>query len=227
MKVSILTVTKRVGWEKYAEESLLNQTYKDFEYIVVTENPLHFTKLKPTIIDAPAKRKVSNLNASNNEGLRHCKGEYIIFYQDFILLEPDCIEKLVNLATPNTFVTTLTKNPDGEEEDPRYTWLDAPRPCLPQEWEENVGLAPMAILKELGGYDEEYDDGWAWNNVNVAERAEMLGCNFVLDESNRPQLIFHIKEPVLNKNMPLNGELHALVMQKIKDGELPLKNTYL
>ena len=225
--ISIVTVTKRTGWEEIAEESLLKQTYKDFEYIVVTEEPLHFTKLSPKVVQAPKKTRISNLNASNNEALRHCNGEYVIFYQDFIVLESDTIEKLVALATPDTLVTTLTRNPEGDEEDPRYLWIDGPRPCLPGEWEENVGLVSMKVLKELGGYDEEYDNAWAWNNVNVAERAEMLGCKFILDESNRPQLIHHKKEPELNPNLPLNGDFHAQRMADIRAGKHPLKNPYL
>lgn len=225
--ISVLTVTKRAGWEKIAEESLLSQTYQDFEYIVVTEQPLTFTKLEPKIIQAPPKVRISGLNASNNAGLRECKGKYVVFYQDFIILPPDCLEKLVALATDNTFVTTLTKNPEGEEDDPRYLWIDGPRPCMAEEWEENVGLAPMKILKELGGYDEEYDNGWAWNNVNVSCRAEMLGCNFICDESNRPQLIYHKKEPDLNPNIPLNGDFHNKRMKDIAEGKHPIKNPYL
>lgn len=225
--ISVLTVTKRTGWESIAEESLLAQTYQDFEWIVVTEYPLNFTKLNPTILPAPPKTKVSGLNASNNTGLKFCKGKFVVFYQDFIILPPDCLEKLVALADNKTFVTTVTKNPEGEEEDERYLWVDQPRPCLPEEWEENVGLAPMKILKQLGGYDEDYDNGWAWNNVNVACRAEMLGCKFICDESNRPQLIHHKKEPELNPNIPLNGEFHEQRMIDIQNGKHPLKNPYL
>ena len=231
--ISVLTVSKRTGWEHIAEKCLKAQTYKDFEWVVVTEDAYSHSCLqswgntKVTHLLAPKKTRKSNLSASNNEGLRHCQGKYVVFYQDFIILPPDCLEKLVALATDNTFVTTLTKNPEGEEEDPRYLWIDGPRPCMPEEWEENVGLAPMKILKELGGYDEEYDNGWAWNNVNISCRAEMLGCDFICDESNRPQLIYHKKEPDLNPNMPLNGDFHNQRMKDIAEGKHPIKNPYL
>ena len=36
--ISVLTVSKRRGWEKLAKESLDNQTYKNFEWIIVTED---------------------------------------------------------------------------------------------------------------------------------------------------------------------------------------------
>lgn len=246
--ISILTVTKRDGWQGPAVRSLQRNFMSlgkkkghpaFYEWVIVAEDTgtknmkwLQEEALVPipfTILQAPPKKEgnFSNLSSSNNAGLKMCVGEYVVFYQDFIELEPDCLEKLVALATPTTFVTTLTRNPEGELEDGRYTWQDEVRTCWPEEWEENVGLAPMAILRELGGYDEEYDQGWAWNNCNVAERAEMLGCNFLLDETNRPQLLYHKKEPELNPDMPLNRELHLQRMKDIRDGKFPIRLNYL
>ncbi len=220
--ISVLTVSKRRGWEKLARESLNNQTYKNFEWVIVTEDDYKSEYFEGAIhLKAPNKIRTSNLSASNNHGLKHCEGKYIIFYQDFIKLPPDCFEKLLELATPKTFVTTCTINPDGSN-DVRYLGFDLPRPCLAEEWEENVGLAPLAILKELGGYDEEYDNGWAWNNCNVAERAEILGCNFILDESNNPLLLAHDIEQI-----EPNGEFHAKRMREIRNGTRPLKLNYI
>ncbi len=233
--ISVLTSSKRLGWEDVAVKSLNNQTYTDFHWIVVADAwPLHLPKQlnrgqTVNVVVPPPKKEgnFSNLSTSNNSGLKLCGGDYVVFYQDFIELEPDCLEKLVALATPTTFVTTLTRNPEGELEDGRYTWQDEVRTCWPEEWEENVGLAPMAILRELGGYDEEYDKGWAWNNCNVAARAEMLGCKFLLDETNRPQLLFHVKEPDLNPDMPDNGDFHHKRMNDIREGKFPLRLNYL
>lgn len=235
-KVTVLTVTKRGGWSKVAIECLERQTFKDFNWVIVYEpgeilyedtKRLSRSKLDITLVQAPIPKRVSNLSASDNEGLRACTGKYVMFYQDFIILEDDCMEKLVKLAKPDLFLTTLTRNVEGDEEDPRYTWQDEVRECHAVEWEENVSMAPLKAFKELGGYDEEYDNGWAWNNCNVAERADMLGYRFLLDETNRPQLIFHVKEPVLNPNMPENGDLHDKTMNAIRAGKKPLKLNYL
>jgi len=235
-KITVLTVTKRGGWAKVAIESLQRQTFKDFNWVIVYEAGeilyedtvrLSKSNLDITLVQAPIPKRISNLSASDNAGLRACTGKYVMFYQDFIILEDDCMEKLVKLAKPDLFLTTLTKNVEGDEEDPRYKWLDEVRECYPQEWEENVAMAPLKAFKELGGYDEEYDNGWAWNNCNVAERADMLGYRFLLDETNRPQLIFHVKEPVLNPDMPPNGELHDKTMKDIRSGKKPLKLNYL
>lgn len=227
VKVSVLTVTKRDGWQEIAEKSLAKQTYRGFEWVVVTEQLLGVKSATVYLAPTHIPGNFSNLNASLNAGLRNCSGEYVVFYQDFIELEPDCLEKLVALADSKTFVTTLTRNPVGEVDDGRYTWQDEVRKCWPEEWEANVSIAPMAVIRELGGFDEEYDKGWSWDNVNIAERAEMLGCKFLLDETNRPQLLYHKKEPELNPDMPLNGDFHVKRMQDIKDGKFPLRLNYL
>lgn len=224
-KVSVLTVSARNDWEQLAIESLKRQTYQDFEWIVVHENPDSLDILPAEVIKAPLARRNNNLNASNNEGIRHCNGDYIVFYQDWIELESDCIEKLLDLTDHQTFVTTLTRNADGKD-DMRYTGADCPRPCLPEEWEENVAIAPKQVFYELGGYDEEYDWGWAWDNVNIAERASLLGYKFILDESNRPQLHPHDRIE-RSHNLEPNGERHAQTMRDIKSGLRPLHNTYL
>lgn len=219
-KVSVLTVSKRTGWEQIALDSLARQTFRDFEYVVVSEDPLEIPS-----IPAPPKTRRSNLSASNNVGIKNCSGRYIVFYQDFIELPPDCLEKLVSLADRNTFVTTLTLNPPGKEDDPRARVGEPVKSCRPEEWEENVAIAPAAILRYLGGYDEEYDQGWAWNNNNIACRAAMVGCKFLIDPTNNPQLIPHEDEA---KNIGvLNGDFHNQRMADIEQGKFPVRLDYL
>jgi hypothetical protein len=212
---SVLMVTKRRGWRTCLERNIIGQTIACNNVIIVEEG-----------VNAPKKTRKSNLNASLNAGLKQVKTEFVIFYQDFIDLNPNCFAKLLELADEETFVTTCTKNPAGKIEDPRYLGVDGPRPCMPEEWEANVGIAPMKAVIELGGFDEEYDDGWSWDNVNLAERAAMLGYKFILDESNRPQLLPH---PPAHKDGELepNGEFHVKRMQEIRDGKRSIRCNYL
>jgi hypothetical protein len=228
---SVLTASKRTGWEEAAKRCIDAQTVQPKRWLIVPEDHPPFSLFYEgnqdyvaTIVEAPEKTKFSNLNASLNEGLRHIDTDYVIFYQDFIELQEDCFEKLLELATPKTFVTTCTPNYDGSD-DGRYTGSDLPRPCRPEEWEANVAIAPMQMLKDLGGFDEDYDWGWSWDNVNVAERAAMLGAKFILDESNRPKLYPH--EMSSHETLPKNGERHAKTMADIRSGRKPLKLNYL
>lgn len=224
--VDVLTVTKRTGWELAAATTLDAQSVKDINWIIVSEDPLAtadaLKDVKVMIVPPPEKIRISNLNRSLNAGLKMVTSEYVVFYQDFIDLEPDCIKKLLKEVTPRTFVTTATINADGTN-DGRYIGADLPRPCRPDEWEANVAIAPMLVIKELGGFDCEYDNAWSWDNVNLAERAAMLGIKFIIDESNRPKLLFHEKET----DMPINAQRHADTMEKIRRGQKPLKLNYL
>lgn len=225
---SVLTVSKRNGWQTAAWKQVENQTvyFNMDDWVCVQEGNIGSAKLYTswTIIPAPPKIRLSNLNASLNEGLRKIDTDYVIFYQDFINLPPDCFEKLLALADERTFVTTCTPNYDGSD-DGRYTGLAGPRPCRPEEWEANVAIAPMGIIKELGGFDEEYDNGWSWDNVNLAQRAAMLGCRFILDESNRPQLLPHEQKD--KETLPLNMERHNRTISLIRNGQKPIKLKYL
>lgn len=235
--IDCLTVTKRTGWYDIARDSILRQN-TDVHWVIVDESTKlqdeHQTMeffgdedyvLMTTFLSAPPKTRLSNLNASLNKGLRFCQTELVIFYQDFIILQNHCFEDLIDLSTGMgyAFVGTVTKNPPDSIEDPRYLGVDCVRPCTPDEWEANVAIAPMAVIQELGGFDEEYDNGWSWDNVNVAERAAMLGHKFFLDEANRPQLLNHPKE----KDMPPNGEFHVQRMREIQDGKRPISVSYL
>ena len=226
MSFTVLTVTKRVGWEETGLLSINRQTVQPDKWVIVYEEPLSIvvSDVDTQLIQAPPKLRICNLNASLNAGLKKINTDYVIFYQDFIDLQEDCFEKLLSLVDEKTFVTTCTPNYDGSD-DGRYTGMDGPRRCRPEEWEANVSIAPMKLIRELGGYDEEYDNGWSWDNVNLAQRAAMLGARFVLDESNRPILLRH--EQTSKQTMPINLDRHNRTIKAIREGTKPLKLDYL
>lgn len=213
--VDILTVSKRRGWEDGAVKSVAAQTVQPEQWVIVTELWLEMPEGVANVLQAPEKTRASNLNASLNEGLRNITADFVVFYQDFIDLQPDCIEKLLALADEKTFVTTCTPNYDGSD-DGRYTGINKPRECKPEEWEANVSIAPMAMLRELGGFDERLDNGWSWDNVNIAQRAAMLGAKFVLDESNRPKLLPH--ELTSRESLGLNYERNETIIHRMIEG---------
>lgn len=218
---TLLTVSKRIGWERKAVESVKRQTVQPKEWIVVCEE---LVNIEATVLAAPIAINPSNLNASLNLGLAQITTDYVIFYQDFIDLPEDCFEKLLNLAEPMRFVTTCTPNYDGSN-DTRYLGVDKPRVCLPEEWETNVAIAPMQRLRDIGGFDERLDAGWSWDNVNIAQRAAILGVRFIIDESNRPTLLEH--EQTSKLVMELNGALNDRLIQDIREGRSPLNIGYL
>lgn len=223
---SVLTVSKRDKWFDRACAQIQKQV-KPVKWVIVPEVPFEIEADLPCPVEfypAPMQVRASNLNASLNEGLRHIDTDFVIFYQDFIDLSRGCFSKLLSLVDDYTFVTTCTPNYNGSD-DVRFTGVRKPRKCLPNEWESNVAIAPMSVIRALGGFEEELDNGWSWDNVNLAERAGMLGCNFILDESNRPKLLSH--EQTSKLKFEVNAERHEQIMNEIRTGLRPLRCTYL
>lgn len=208
------------------------QTAIPKEWIIVHENKAALKKEmagvyvdgKVTVIQAPKTGNPSNLNASTNIGLRSITTPYVIFYQDFIDLPKNCFRKLMDLANPYFFITTCTPNYDGTN-DIRYTGSDDIHPCPPNHWEINVGMAPMAALRAIGGFEEALDQGWAYDNSLVAAKADMLGYSFIIDEMNRPKLLPH--ELTSKLELELNDKRCYRILQEIEQGVRPIKAKYL
>lgn len=103
--VSVIMLTyNREKMISRAVESILNQTYKEFEYIIVDNGS---TDQSGVIADQYAKQdkrvKVLHINRSNigigrNTGLDACTGEYVTFIDDDDWVEPDMLEFLHQLA---------------------------------------------------------------------------------------------------------------------------------
>lgn len=98
------------------------------------------------------------------------------------------------------------------------------------DWELNWAMIPRKIIYELGGMDEEYDrHGFAWDNVNIAVRAEMLGYHPYLDQTNECMGFNHDgwwPNPLkLEKKDP--SKYHFEVIGKMARKEIPIKLNYL
>ncbi|MCQ2229163.1 MAG: glycosyltransferase [Bacteroidales bacterium] len=85
-------------------DSILCQTYKDFELIAVddcgTDDSMAIVGLYEDKLLISIVRHVHNrgLSAARNSGLEVAKGEYILFVDSDDILAPDCLEKLVAMA---------------------------------------------------------------------------------------------------------------------------------
>ena len=106
--VTVITPTyKRHQFLKNAIESVLAQTYADFEMIIVDDNPPRtaeriFTEDVIREIDDPRIRYIQNKEnmggaASRNVAIEMANGEYIAFLDDDDVYLPTKIEKQYNL----------------------------------------------------------------------------------------------------------------------------------
>ena len=101
----------------------------------------------------------------------------------------------------------------------------------PVNWELSYGSIPRKVIYELGGMDEEYDaQGFAYDNVNIAQRAEFLGYKTYLDQTNEYRALNHDNWAMSEhkKERATNiAEFHIQRMKNIIQGKYPLKLNYL
>jgi len=108
LKISVIMLTyNREALVGRAIESVLNQTFTDFEYLIIDNGS---TDRSGTIADEYAakdsrirviRRERGNIGSGRNTGLDAARGEYIAFIDDDDWCEPDFLEFLYNLAVDN------------------------------------------------------------------------------------------------------------------------------
>ncbi len=168
-RISVLTPTIRPEHLAITAKSLQNQSFKDFEWLVD--------------IDFPSDRFL--LPMAMNRLLSRAKGEIIVILQDCITVEPNFLQHVSDTYTEDFVTYPLGKEGPGVY-DIKWDWRkssirQAKDFIEPQCWESDIASAPRKAFFDIGGYDEAYCDGWSWDNVEVAYRAEIAGYKFRCD----------------------------------------------
>lgn len=125
MKISVIMLTyNREELLTRAIESILNQTFKDFEFIIVDNGS---TDRSGAIADEYAlkdsrikiiHREQGNIGSGRNAGLDAATGEYVAFIDDDDYAESDFLEFLYNLAKKHNAdiaVCGSTKEENGQQ----------------------------------------------------------------------------------------------------------------
>ena len=222
MKFSITIPTYKALFLKEAIESVLSQSYSNWELIIVDDcSPDDIESIvKPYITDWPVKyyRNNKNCGAKNvvenwNICLYHCTGDYIICMGDDDKLLPCCLEeykKLIN-AHPDLNVYHARAEIINEKND--IIKIQAPRP----EWESVLSLIwnrwsyrdkqyigdfcyKTHYLKEVGGY-HELPLAWGSDDITAVKAAQYLGI------ANTNEFCFAYRENSLSITSSGNARL--------------------
>lgn len=168
MKISVITVSIRPKGLEITQKCLAGQTFADFEWIQEIGIP----------------ERGHDLNAAYNRALRRATGELAVSLQDYIKVTPLYLDKFWKAYkdNPGTFFTAPVGKVSSEDYsgDVRWDWRayrDARADW--RTWEIDSGAAPLAALREIGGFDEEMDGRWSCDNLNVGCRAELAGYGFM------------------------------------------------
>lgn len=192
-------------------ECLKNQTFQDFEWLVEVGLP----------------HKGCDLSASLNRMLKRANGELIVMLQDFIAINPDALQKFWDLYQehPKTLFTAPKGVVESLEEfklmnkiNAKWDWRihGIMRELQPTQWEADWASAPRQAFFDVGGYDEEYDQGWSWENAEIGVRMAQFGYNFMVDPENQALGFDHNKESQHPFNNPQNLNNHRFEQTKRK-----------
>lgn len=171
IRITVVTPTIRVRGLEIVQQSLKEQTFKNFEWLVE--------------INCTGKH---DLNNAYNRMLKRAKGELVVSLQDYIKVAPNYLQKMWDCykENPDTFITCPVGKVDNLEYriPAKWDWRAYRnddkniRDCEWNCWEIDSGAAPLKALKEIGGFDETLDGHWSADNVNVGCRAHLAGYKF-------------------------------------------------
>lgn len=163
MRISIITPSIRPKGLEITQRCLKEQTFTDFEWLVDI-----------------GLAKEHDLNKAFNRCLRRAKGEIIVFLQDYIKIQPDALQRIVDTYT-GKFATYPVGKTDKEDYsgNPKWDWRKTRQGEVSWNyWEIDFGSCPRKELIEIGGFDEELDRYWSCDNINVGCRADLAGHKF-------------------------------------------------
>lgn len=162
--ISVLMLTyNRENMVSRAIESILNQTYKDFEFVIVDNGSADNSgKIADGYAEKDERIRVihrprGSISAGRNTALDAAKGDYITFIDDDDWTEPDYLEFLLNLIIENDADISICGALDKNFDEKRI--MTAEQALIELMWRKkyNVGFPTKMIRKEL------------WDNMRFPE----------------------------------------------------------
>jgi len=164
IKISVITPSIRPKGLEIVRECLLNQTFKDFEWLVD--------------INWTGKH---DLNASFNRLIKRANGELVIFLQDYIKIAPEGLQRFWEAYQRETklYTAPVGKSKKEDYSDVIWDWRKNNYSEVGGTfWEIDWACAPKRILYDIGGFDETLDQYWSCDNVNIGYRLQLKGYKF-------------------------------------------------
>lgn len=163
-KISIITPSIRPEFLDITQECLEKQTFQDFEWVV----------------EIGLRNRGYTLPSDWNKLISRCKGDIIVMIQDCIRVDDDFLEKVSKLDFNKKAYTFPVSKVMKWGDEPSKDWRSffESRAIQPHQWETDLAAAPRDLFYTVGGFDEEFDKGWSWENVEIAHRASFAGYSF-------------------------------------------------
>ena len=172
ISVIMSVYNERIDWLKAAVSSILNQTYTDFEYIIIIDNPnlndeavsfLNNTAERDSRVQLHFNEANIGLMKSLNVGIQMVRGEFIARMDADDVSFPDRLEKEIAFLKENGYDMISANRVDIDEEGNEISRnshiKNDPEKHLPYT---NFIVHPSVLIKtevmrNLGGYREFYN----------------------------------------------------------------------
>lgn len=239
----VMSVYNTEKYLKESIESILNQTFKEFEFIIVNDGS-NDNSLE--IIKSYNDTRIVILNQSNtglakalNNGIRLAKGKYIARMDADDISHPDRITKQVVFLNENPEYAVIGSNStfidmqSNRLYDSNYVLND-------EEIRNRLPLSPFfhsstmfqkIIFEEIGGYNEKirhhFEDRILWNQMakygKLYNLPESLICYRLVPESisNKNSEKFKIFDEICNRVIEMGNitEMDIYVITKLSESQ--------
>ncbi len=171
--VSVVTVTIREGWWNLMAHNLSQQTYKNFEWVIVDDYKedrqgiadkyalkygLNIKYIRGDKVMGKYKRKYGLVRA-NNQAWESSEGELCVFVQDFIVIPEDALESIVGLYrhNPDALIAVVDESFDAKEpnKDNKEDWWDGDTDIFTKFHWRNVRVKYQGVRETDNYYDFE------------------------------------------------------------------------
>lgn len=200
VKISVITPTIREKSLDMVHRCLQRQDFQEFEWIVVS--PYNYDQCD-IWVEEPSKKEGTHygLNAAWNAAIKQASGELMVSVVDLLWFPPNILDDLWAhyCLDPFSCVGGIGHQYEYEHEgkpeglvwkDPRMK--DEPfHQVTPNEFELCVASLPLEGIKEVGGFDEEFDKYAAMSEKELCFRMEILGYTFWLDQTLEYRALQH------------------------------------
>lgn len=211
VKISVLLVTKRIEPHiDWALQSLKNQTYKNFEYVIVdgyynrrkedVEKLIKDMDVQFPVLHIPEKSsrwngKRPQICNARNTGLIFAGGDYIASHDDCIRMPSNwlerhllCLEKGYLVAGTWIGYQFISDNGQGIEgcygPEYRSTIIKKPKKVT-ASWFYGANCSyPLQAAVDINGFDEDFDGEMGQEDINLAMRLERKGYKTIFDPLN-------------------------------------------
>lgn len=174
LKITVYTPTIREGFWNLMASNLKDQTYFNFEWLIVDDHKEDRSKIAKKyakkytldikyIRNRKHKRKYG-LSTANNVAIENATGELFVALQDFVILQPTALEELAReslrhpgdlIAPVDTYYKPKIKPDVSNKED----WFNGETEIVGEYMRKNVRIQGQGLRETSNPYDFELNIG--------------------------------------------------------------------